>query len=182
MNVVRGLTRWIISIHSLHTEGDSIALTSILPSQYFNPLPPYRGRRTVLNAMLRDMKFQSTPSIQRETKSTVADQAVDFVFQSTPSIQRETCRCRDPRRRRNDFNPLPPYRGRLRTSLVLPSGRFYFNPLPPYRGRLTTKSLLVQLMLFQSTPSIQRETQSNALHLLAQKYFNPLPPYRGRLS
>ena len=55
-------------------------------------------------------------------------------FQSTPSVWRETPASIVKVYSGGNFNPLPPYGGRLslRTRLYkLP----YFNPLPPYGGR-----------------------------------------------
>ena len=56
-----------ISIHSLRVEGDVDNSGVLIPSQNFNPLPPCGGRR--LSAVERRFyeKFQSTPSVWRET-------------------------------------------------------------------------------------------------------------------
>ncbi len=55
------------------------------------------------------------------------------------------------------FNPLPPCGGRLSTFCVWYS-MFYFNPLPPCGGRLGISPYAVNCVLFQSTPSVWRET------------------------
>ena len=85
-----GATR-AISIHALHTEGDCTRVASALT------LSP----------------FQSTPSIRRATSHHTRQNSNDRTFQSTPSIRRATrpraCACRSSA----NFNPRPPYGGRL---------------------------------------------------------------------
>ena len=78
-----------------------------------------------------------------------------------------------------------------------------FNPLPPYGGRLNDYILKEPLSEFQSTPSVWRETcnafkylwrHDISIHSLRMEgdglldfskwltvHFNPLPPYGGRL-
>ena len=102
----------------------------------------------------------------------------------------------------SDFNPLPPYGGRqckTGVSVCL----WNFNPLPPYGGRPTTPESQKRLTIFQSTPSVWRETcnafkylwrHDISIHSLRMEgdfaemrtrwtscHFNPLPPYGGRL-
>ena len=77
----------------------------------FNPLPPCGGRHIFYRVVRFHQKFQSTPSVWRETYITVRCRYF-MEFQSTPSVWRET-----------------PSR-----SVTLPSA--YFNPLPPCGGRL----------------------------------------------
>ena len=126
----------LISIHSLRVEGDP---QQHLPEKhfwYFNPLPPCGGR------------LRTAPT------------TTNFW----------------------NFNPLPPCGGR-RSTLVPPSTAIYFNPLPPCGGRprhgllchwyctISIHSLRVegdyargvktiQIDLFQSTPSVWRETST----------------------
>src|SRR5690606_1429877 len=89
-------------------------------------------------------------------------------FQSTPSIQRETKSGSRRRSGRLDFNPLPPYRGRLPCKPTLANGG-HFNPLPPYRGRpFTTRLLRQREIQFQSTPSIQRETATSCCEVMSK--------------
>ena len=99
------------------------------------------------------------------------------------------------------FNPLPPYGGRLATARNT-AQHGYFNPLPPYGGRHISNATTQQDKLFQSTPSVWRETflprfsafvAVISIHSLrmegdvrydhrqsAVRDFNPLPPYGGR--
>ena len=59
--------------------------------------------------------------------------------------------------RNGHFNPLPPYGGRQHLHTHPASGG-HFNPLPPYGGRLKDDRQLSTVLLFQSTPSVWRET------------------------
>ena len=55
------------------------------------------------------------------------------------------------------FNPLPPCGGRHRTAPTLYQA-INFNPLPPCGGRPMPLSLVSRAVVFQSTPSVWRET------------------------
>ncbi len=102
------------------------------------------------------------------------------------------------------FNPLPPYGGRHAAderlqscccisihSLRMEGDQIKtfsnaswsdFNPLPPYGGRRCEVLWLLLDFLFQSTPSVWRETAILHGILDIVTNFNPLPPYGGRLS
>ena len=56
-----------ISIHSLRMEGDFVLFEVHHITCYFNPLPPYGGRRLIRYPFSRIHAFQSTPSVWRET-------------------------------------------------------------------------------------------------------------------
>ena len=56
-----------------------------------------------------------------------------------------------------NFNPLPPCGGRPKDS-VRPDTTGDFNPLPPCGGRLCGNACQIDIMPFQSTPSVWRET------------------------
>ena len=58
----------------------------------------------------------------------------------------------------------------------------YFNPLPPYGGRPTADAAERPGQIFQSTPSVWRETTKTASFCRTKSDFNPLPPYGGRLE
>ena len=105
-----------ISIHSLHTEGDGNSTPPLTFSLHFNPLPPHGGR-----------PFTSYDNLH------------PIIFQSTPSTRRET------------FAPCQA------------SGHgFHFNPLPPHGGRRTKNDGFMLVKAFQSTPSTRRETTGGA--------------------
>ena len=146
-----------ISIHSLLAEGDEklsgpnrsypnfnplpprrgrrcVGAGMAVVTVYFNPLPPRRGRQEQTRKASWTLRFQSTPSSQRETAAspflffciiisihsllaegdtTGRTDSISVEFQSTPSSQRETIFIFLILLNRQDFNPLPPRRGRL---------------------------------------------------------------------
>ena len=57
---------------------------------YFNPLPPWGGRRFQYSSFAILAEFQSTPSVGRETAATNTGYQSAATFQSTPSVGRET--------------------------------------------------------------------------------------------
>ena len=109
---------------------------------YFNPLPPCGGRLIDFVFSWPGKRFQSTPSVWRET---IVMNLLLYGkgFQSTPSVWRETLSCM---RKNKSLN--------------------YFNPLPPCGGRLLGDDNTVALDLFQSTPSVWRETHCIGDHRL----------------
>ena len=147
--------RHTISIHSLRVEGDNAWLRLSDTMRYFNPLPPCGGRRWWSHWCRHTQKFQSTPSVWRETTGRIEDRKRDK-FQSTPSVWRETwslvlivvfyrisihsLRVEGdqgviPRRLPVPyFNPLPPCGGRQHHASPRPWS-VNFNPLPPCGGR-----------------------------------------------
>ena len=60
-----------ISIHSLRVEGDWCLRMLSKMFTNFNPLPPCGGRRVTLRQQLPKQRFQSTPSVWRETAATM---------------------------------------------------------------------------------------------------------------
>ena len=169
-----------ISIHSLRVEGDLIADQKIATSRDFNPLPPCGGRLVPKDVIEDVYKFQSTPSVWRETRNAKA--AIAKAEISIHSLRVEGDGCDDDEEDAdNDFNPLPPCGGRRRRLQGLLSLQ-YFNPLPPCGGRrhkvmifdgnqdkISIHSLRVEgdgilrnpnsvSVQFQSTPSVWRET------------------------
>ena len=60
-----------ISIHSLRMEGDNCSHRVTLQNVHFNPLPPYGGRPERRCLAMKRFKFQSTPSVWRETENSV---------------------------------------------------------------------------------------------------------------
>ena len=161
-------------------EGDVPATVQCICSCHFNPLPPYGGRRPVRPSAISCTRFQSTPSVWRETYGRI-DKAgcteyfnplppyggrqitheltdIPPAFQSTPSVWRETVVAAAHLVRDMYFNPLPPYGGRLASDRNDVRSR-HFNPLPPYGGRPWIEMpTCTHLSKFQSTPSVWRET------------------------
>ena len=103
---------------------------------YFNPLPPRRGRQFVHVYFACSKQFQSTPSSQRETIRTCILRLLQAI--SIHSLLAE------------GDNPY------ISESLISK----YFNPLPPRRGRQSGQVYHLSPDIFQSTPSSQRETQA----------------------
>ena len=146
-----------ISIHALRGEGDvDLEWYSVLRCHYFNPRPPWGGRRGFdmtgfkiknfnprppwggrhdlhYGSELFDVKFQSTPSVGRATHTVVVDAPKD-TFQSTPSVGRAT----------------------MSSAISPPVLTFQSTPSV---GRATVKSSNDKLYVeFQSTPSVGRAT------------------------
>ena len=118
--------------------------------------------------------FQSTPSVWRETQ--IADKLRDVCRISIHSLRMEG----DPVLGKfalsdRHFNPLPPYGGRLGNIPPYGYDRKNFNPLPPYGGRPRANLMLSVLKLFQSTPSVWRETISSCLVSLCKPPFQSTP-------
>ena len=130
---------------------------------YFNPRPPWGGRRSVFVIIVGDRSFQSTPSVGRATWCyDIRPQALvisihalrgegdlrymwksdrERGFQSTPSVGRAT-------RAEHQTTPTTEY----------------FNPRPPWGGRLLSVDLPMRGKTFQSTPSVGRATNRTAAH------------------
>ena len=123
-----------ISIHSLRVEGDAVRSASCRSDTHFNPLPPCGGRRLPVYVLPVDRRFQSTPSVWRETQSGKR-QSGKRQFQSTPSVWRETLWRRLPRQH-------PPFQS---TPSV-------------WRETRTSADFVSKWFKFQSTPSVWRET------------------------
>ena len=127
---------FFISIHSLHTEGDSGTLHSATYREDFNPLPPHGGRPVMLASFgFLKPNFNPLPPhggrrfcpgngtgtvcISIHSLHTEGDQKYHILpsknqlFQSTPSTRRETKLICRTHQRSSYFNPLPPHGGRL---------------------------------------------------------------------
>ena len=129
--------------------------SAVQPSGYFNPLPPCGGRRTIEDSKEVKTDFNPLPPCGGRPLQIVGLSRRPR-FQSTPSVWRETpssmASCKA-----SYFNPLPPCGGRpcaLRSAKI----RRYFNPLPPCGGRHILLYIFFYIDLFQSTPSVWRET------------------------
>ena len=146
----------------------------------FNPLPPCGGRPGIFLSPTTGETFQSTPSVWRETMGWGAVEKWDVIsihslrvegditgrnfgrlirrFQSTPSVWRETRKFNRRCRWYRHFNPLPPCGGRHQRVFDTAKPTADFNPLPPCGGRHARGVKTIQIDLFQSTPSVWRET------------------------
>ena len=160
-------------------EGDRIADTSFIISDYFNPLPPHGGRLCTLYMTTADNYFNPLPphggrpsvrvciscsdgisihSLRMEGDNTVpAEGKVRDSFQSTPSAWRETGTTA-PYTSENSFQSTPSAWRETCFSSLKTTKAGDFNPLPPHGGRLS---------LFSK-------------HFTNVHNFNPLPPHGGR--
>ena len=168
-----------ISIHALRGEGDRTAFPPKLEDHYFNPRPPWGGRRYSRSSSPRIQDFNPRPPwggrlIPPRRKPRMAG------FQSTPSVGRATFVRIDVLHDFNDFNPRPPWGGRQ--APIAPKGyklvisihalrgegdsrkrgilsfSCYFNPRPPWGGRPARAGAAEAYTQFQSTPSVGRAT------------------------
>ena len=129
-------TRKYISIHALRGEGDARRSYHGNDNYNFNPRPPWGGRLLGFFMRTRLKIFQSTPSVGRATSH--RPQALHIKkFQSTPSVGRATVKGE----RKKELN-------------------IDFNPRPPWGGRLSRNQSQASANLFQSTPSVGRATMS----------------------
>ena len=127
-----------------------------------------------------NLGFQSTPSVWRETFLRQFHQFLKTI--SIHSLRVEGDKrlyCAD--FLKAYFNPLPPCGGRLPPSILFDIPHD-FNPLPPCGGRLSASVSYLHQSVFQSTPSVWRETEIFICMRNGFNYFNPLPPCGGRLK
>ena len=139
-----------ISIHSLRMEGDFFSLLPHLRRRHFNPLPPYGGRHTHAPPETARTYFNPLPPYGGRQK--FKGSGLRYFY----------------------FNPLPPYGGRQYLCFAL---RFFadFNPLPPYGGRLCHLLPILSHLLFQSTPSVWRETPNTIMNEFIKELFQSTP-------
>ena len=147
-----------ISIHSLRVEGDKDATRGGSGLRYFNPLPPCGGRHECPCADVEPV-FISIHSLRVEGDLTAAQRWWEWII-SIHSLRVE-----------GDGDTIK------QTGAV-----GHFNPLPPCGGRHARRYDGRQRLLFQSTPSVWRETATLYACTKAMEDFNPLPPCGGRLT
>ena len=172
-----------ISIHALRGEGDAFALRLQADNfNDFNPRPPWGGRRRALHKNDRRVYFNPRPPwggrpSQYSTLSRTMDISIHALrgegdekikadtwytlkFQSTPSVGRATNKCGNKPIRAKDFNPRPPWGGRLNAKIAL-NVVSQFQSTPSV-GRATKENYMSYApKQFQSTPSVGRATASS---------------------
>ena len=123
-----------ISIHSLRMEGDTIDTQSRKIVLKFQSTPSV-WRETIPGTfcVLLQGLFQSTPSVWRETTPYPLSFIIR-IFQSTPSVWRETLTAFQPYGIPEISIHSLRMEGDPKTGTAL-SPHIYFNPLPPYGGR-----------------------------------------------
>ena len=174
-----------ISIHALREEGDEAAAsiqkdgvlflstpsarraTDLMKSLclrliYFYPRPPRGGRRLYAGACVRGAEFLSTPSVRRATASQVRPpKLLDISIHAL----REEGDCLIVRQRgpAQDFYPRPPRGGRpvtlgcshIRVMISIHALR--------EEGDMCLLNLMLNVLIFLSTPSARRATVQSAL-------------------
>ncbi|CDE12000.1 uncharacterized protein BN611_01279 [Ruminococcus sp. CAG:330] len=169
-----------ISIHSLRVEGDGGRVVFFGWLRHFNPLPPCGGRLATFADPLRrgaisihslrvegdsnctlagllKSRFQSTPSVWRETQHAAHFRPNRFRFQSTPSVWRETRRERSP----EPAKAISIHSLRVEGDNIVITSRA--------RGTISIHSLRVE----GDARATRKACRSH--------HFNPLPPCGGRL-
>ena len=108
---------FFISIHALRGEGDFSGLAIDRRAVYFNPRPPWGGRRESVDLFDKLEIFQSTPSVGRAT-------ATDFKLLIVSAISIHALRGEGdcfPRCNQllgTHFNPRPPWGGRQSSTMI----------------------------------------------------------------
>ena len=168
-----------ISIHSLRVEGDSVWYNAGRAASISIHSLRVEGDGGQMQLDKFYKSFQSTPSVWRETLA--QGLPVALIPISIHSLRVEG----DDRQRKtyrkagisihslrvegdhnnkmymrswDDFNPLPPCGGRL-PAFPAQVHPMHFNSLPPCGGRHFTPDLIITNKVFQSTPSVWRETR-----------------------
>ena len=191
-----------ISIHSLRMEGDYVPIYDRIVGNISIHSLRMEGDPQESH-ICRENRVISIHSLRMEGDYNENQFTGEFLaFQSTPSVWRETRQLCAYIIAAHNFNPLPPYGGRRCHDRILPAA-VDFNPLPPYGGRrivsrcspssscISIHSLRMEGDpveetinncddLFQSTPSVWRETMFTTRERAFGNHFNPLPPYGGR--
>ena len=170
----------IISIHALREEGD-VSLSGFSGQlNNFYPRPPRGGRLSDIDTDYQILKFLSTPSARRATRSK-SKKSSSSKFLSTPSARRAT-------------------RSEHRTGTWTTS----FLSTPSVRRATPPAHWAGGLLLFLSTPSVRRATRTAdfarrglqiSIYALREEgdrfipictffcaYFYPRPPQGGRLA
>ena len=103
-----------ISIHALRGEGDNSGSYACGGDKYFNPRPPWGGRRVPHDILVLTARTISIHALRGEGDD--YSEGVD--------------------RWLRNFNPRPPWGGRPYVHRASRSYHLYFNPRPPWGGRL----------------------------------------------
>ena len=147
---------------------------------YFNPRPPWGGRLLSSNAIsLSSFTFQSTPSVGRATKNHFSEEAPLITFQSTPSVGRATKTTPGRKTERQAFQSTPSVGRATMLYLDLAPVLFYFNPRPPWGGRHRKQTSVWQFDNFNPRPPWGGRRQNSGI-ILYRCNFNPRPPWGGR--
>ena len=139
----------------------TLALCSAIVRFNFNPRPPWGGRRYRERCNGCAVLFQSTPSVGRATLAAVVHIAHGDI--SIHALRGEGDFHTPPARRRHREFQSTPSVGRATKKITQDfAQKSNFNPRPPWGGRLPAAVKVVAPVVFQSTPSVGRATASDA--------------------
>ena len=171
-----------ISIHSLLAEGDAArGWTSARRCRNFNPLPPCGGRPRMCHEISHTTNFNPLPPCGGRLFKLFDCCGQPHISIHSLLAEGDVFRVRVVSLIQN-FNPLPPCGGRLGTGLADIIVAVVFQSTPSLRRETLTRSRLRTLRkIFQSTPSLRRETRFFS-RASTMWNFNPLPPCGGRRS
>ena len=123
----------------------------------FNPLPPCGGRQFSKQLLFCADRFQSTPSVWRETTEKFFNMYQKGISIHSLRVEGDYQEM-GTHRGRGHFNPLPPCGGRpQRYNLAVAAANISIHSLR-VEGDRNGIILLWLLQIFQSTPSVWRET------------------------
>ncbi len=167
-----------ISIHSPRMGRDLMALSSVVPRLYFNPLSPHGERRGHAGKIRTDRYFNPL-SPHGERPLVQLGQIAVIGFQSTLPAWGETMPRPAETGYGQHFNPLSPH-GERPSGANDPLCAGYFNPLSPHgerHGRLCSR----QERLYFNPLSPHGERRAPArIPRTSSSYFNPLSPHGER--
>ena len=148
----------VISIHSLHTEGDVVLNGVRYSAEDFNPLPPHGGRLgEYVHTTTLPLHFNPLPPHGGRP---------DALGMSYGHYM--------------DFNPLPPHGGRQHLESTGEVTRYISIHSLHTEGDARSSQGRPNSIRFQSTPSTRRETARSFALTTTVSHFNPLPPHGGR--
>ena len=148
-------------------------------SRHFNPLPPYGGRPWIeMPTCTHLSKFQSTPSVWRETSRHICVLRLDSISIHSLRMEGDDDNA-EKLRDMTDFNPLPPYGGRLYLCAAGADRLIISIHSLRMEGDLSVFHCLQSLAI--SIHSLRMEGDSKKPVIPSSlRHFNPLPPYGGR--
>ena len=168
-----------ISIHALRGEGDGITVCDKWKTFEFQSTPSV-GRATRLQALQgTSRRFQSTPSVGRATSATRNAVRIKIRISIHALRGEGDPDSRTPTTPKGDFNPRPPWGGRLKTlRQCVTEGKFQSTPSVGRATKKLKKSLDKLAISIHALRGEGDKTYATGQRIPA--YFNPRPPWGGR--
>ena len=147
-----------ISIHSLRVEGDGVTPRQQLPRQQFQSTPSVWRETGMIIAAAQVLRISiHSLRVEGDYRPSAINELRTAVFQSTPSVWRETMAdSKISGKVVISIHSLRVEGDRINTEMYLAA--INFNPLPPCGGRRRSENCKSRCLIFQSTPSVWRET------------------------